>query len=119
GGLELGQLANAIREFGFAPYTVKVNDHPQMFLWTLKVYLNSGVPAILLVGMGREMHAITVAGYREGPNLIEIGETPPRVHRFGSLARIYAHDDRIGPYSKMSLREIEKPDWKHLEVVRP
>jgi len=118
GGLELGQLANAVREFGFAPYTVKVNDHPQMFLWTLKVYLNSGVPAILLLGIGQEMHAITVAGYREGTSSIEIGEAP-RVHRFGSLARIYAHDDRIGPYSKMSLSETEKQEWKRLEVVRP
>lgn len=118
GGLELGQLANAVREFGFAPYTIKVNDNPQMFLWALKVYLNSGVPAILLVRKGGEMHAIAVAGYREGTTLVEMGEHP-RVHRYNRLRRIYAHDDRIGPYGKMDLREETEDDWKRIEVHRP
>lgn len=118
GGLELGQLANAVREFGFAPYTVKVNDNPQMFLWTLKVYLNSGVPAILLVRKENEMHALTVAGFKEGQRAVEMGEKP-RVHRYASLERIYAHDDRIGPYGKMDLREGESDGWKRVEIHRP
>lgn len=117
-GLELGQLANAVREFGFAPYTVKVNDNPQMFLWALKVYLNSGVPGVLLVRKEGETHAIAVAGYREGNTLVEMGEQP-RVHRYRRLRRIYAHDDRIGPYGKMDLKEATVSEWKRIEVSRP
>lgn len=102
-GLELGQIAGAVREFGFAPYTVKVNGEPEIFLWTLKVYLRSGIPAVLVLRSQGEVHAVTVAGHKESQtHITEIG-TKPRVLRYGSLGRVYVHDDRIGPYVKMKL----------------
>lgn len=101
-GLELGQFANAIRELGFAPYTVKVGQKPQMFLWTLKVYLRSGIPPVLIVRDEGEVHAVAVAGHKETATLAKLGEAP-RLLKYGALSQIYVHDDRIGPYVKMAL----------------
>lgn len=116
-GLELGQLANAVRELGFAPYHVKVDEHPELFLWTLQVYLRSGIPAVLVV-RDREVHAVAVAGYKEATgDLLSISEEP-RALRFRALKRIYVHDDRIGPYVKMALWAEQVDEHHDIRLCR-
>jgi len=66
GGLELAQLTTAIRELGFAPYTLKASAESfGTFVFTLKTYVRSGVPAVLYLSDEQgEYHAVTVAGYK-------------------------------------------------------
>lgn len=118
GGLELGQFASAVRELGLAPYHVKVDREPEMFLWTLKVYLRSGLPAVLVLRDEGEVHAVAVAGHKEAVGeLTELGNRP-RVLRYGALTRVYVHDDRIGPYVKMSLSVSQSDGWPRVLLQR-
>jgi hypothetical protein len=117
-GLELGQLANAVRELGFAPYTVKVGKHADLFLWTLKVYLRSGIPAVLVLRDGGDYHAVAVAGRKAASGAPILLGAEPRVLRYGALKRIYVHDDRIGPYVKMDLNVITEDETVDIQLKR-
>lgn len=118
-GLDAGQMANAIREFGFAPYTVKVNDNPETFLWTLKVYLRSGIPAVLTLRAGTEVHAAVVAGHREGTTQLTSIGADAKTLQYRALERVYVHDDRIGPYVKMSLKPHQSEGgWRQVGLSR-
>ncbi len=119
-GLELAQLANAMREHGLSPYTVKVGNEPDLFLWTLKSYLRSGVPAVLFLRGSDEGHAVVVAGYKErSEEYISMNLPDGRTVRTTKLVRVFVHDDRIGPYVKMDLgvRTTEN-GWKNVTLRR-
>jgi len=112
GGLEIGQLTTAIRELGFSPYTLKASEQSfAAFAFTLKIYLRSGVPAVLYLSDNHgEYHAVTVAGYKcSADELLELPgpkEDDP-VLKTSALTRLYVHDDRVGPYVKMC---VNPPD---------
>jgi len=123
-GLELSQLASAMREHGLSPYTVKVGNEPDLFLWTLKTYLQSGVPAVLFLGGENEGHAVVVAGYKETSDASLSLCLPGggRDVRTSKLTRVYVHDDRIGPYVRMDLGTKTtgkgKDKWRHVTLRR-
>jgi hypothetical protein len=118
-GLELAQFANAMREHGLSPYTVKVGNERELFLWTLKTYLQSGVPAVLFLQGGGQGHAVVVAGYKESStDFISFELSAGRVISTKAVERIYVHDDRIGPYVSMALDDEDDGDWRHLALRR-
>jgi hypothetical protein len=126
GGLELAQMTTAIRELGFTPYVVKAwrRDSYAEFVFTLKTYLRSGIPAVLYLGEEGKAayHAVTVAGYKcsagqplqiRGPKALEHDVLITQ-----GLTRLYVHDDCIGPYVKMQL-EPPPPGESHPRLTRP
>jgi hypothetical protein len=48
-GLELAQLTAAVHEFGYAPYVLKPANEYATFVLSLKSYLLSGIPAVLVI----------------------------------------------------------------------
>ena len=113
-GLERSQLLEAIRHVGYAPDVISA-DEPQLFQHVLKCYVRSGIPVILNV-FRREWddnHAVTVVGFREGADEEGVAEIDYRSEgisfglRTRGLERVYVHDDRFGPYARMT--------WGHPE----
>lgn len=113
-GLDLPQMAQAIRDHGLEPLVVKVQGDPDLFVWTLKVHLQTGLPAVLFLG-GPE-HAVTVSGFRsDASSYIDLGSGV----RTGGMSRVYVHDDRIGPYVRMCVRkEVTADGYPLLKLQR-
>lgn len=105
-GLDLEQMAAAIHAAGYNPHLFQPLDDHGMFLLALKCYLRSGIPVVLrLMLPDATIHAITLAGFREASDHdIEVPQGS-RVLRSKGIERLYAHDDRMGPYARLSLRE--------------
>jgi hypothetical protein len=108
-GLAVSHLSAAIREAGFSPYRIRPGADPQSFLLSVKTYVASGIPAILVVAHDKldDGHAMTVCGFREddldypAPDLgVTIG---PITLKSRGLTRLYIHDDREGPYVRMAI----------------
>jgi len=109
-GLTLDQMAAAVNAVGYSPDVFKANDHAGMFLWQLTTYLRSGFPAVLQVLEAGQPdgHAITVVGFRtsDDDQRVEDIEFPMGANgviRAAGVTRLYAHDDRLGPYARMIL----------------
>ena len=109
-GLELAQLTSAVHEFRYAPYVLKPANEYATFVLSLKSYLLSGVPAVLVIEDAKgEYHAVTASGYRLGDD--EEPAEDIRVSfpdqggelRSRGISRLYVHDDRFGPYVRMQL----------------
>lgn len=107
-GLDLNQMLAAIRAFGYSPDVTKgaTAAHYQMLL---KCYVASGIPVILTLRQEEtgEVHAVSVVGYRESDDEeeaqpISIGEHGGKQLNATGITRLYAHDDRLGPYARMS-----------------
>lgn len=124
GGLELSQVVSSVRSQGFAPYVMKAADNYEVFTHSLKCFLSSGIPVVLLVYDEdfNGYHAMTAVGYRRSD---EEHLSPPLAYSEGpaelttaGLSRIYVHEDRLGPYARMSLsapdEEHDSPSLKHL-----
>jgi hypothetical protein len=115
-GLELSQLTGAIRELGFTPYPVKSTANSfELFMLTLKCYLRSGIPAVLMLKEidGSEYHAVAVAGFKASEDADTVVEEEGRSVRSTGITRLYVHDDRIGPYLKMALIRAPKKPKKY------
>ncbi len=108
-GLELAQLTAAVRELGYAPYVLKPELQFDTFALSLKCYLRSGIPAVLVIHEASgEYHAVTASGYRLGDDeeaAADIQVLPEKGAELRSkgISRLYVHDDRFGPYVRMQL----------------
>lgn len=110
GGLDLAQSTAAIHESGYSPYVLKPARQSDTFIWSIKTYAVSGIPAVLVLqGEGAEAHAVTIAGIREDDD--EEPAKPLTIRPEGrnlelrarGLSRVYVHDDTLGPYVRMKL----------------
>ncbi len=120
-GLTVGQICQAIRKANFEPELNDVCVKNQAGNWIYKHpllaaaygYLRAGLPVLLNVEIGGLGHALTLAGYRikeKGPGFDELNllkERYPYVDKLkGSrIAYFYAHDDQIGPFCKLEVKE--------------
>lgn len=106
-GLELEQMASAVRRVGLEPYTVSAMSEI-VFKTTLFAYLNAGIPVIFgfdlidddNISLGR--HAVVVTGYSipKDAHSKSFEKTPLTAL---NIDEIYVHDDQIGPYARMSI----------------
>jgi hypothetical protein len=111
GGLDIQQMTDAIRWFGFSPLVLKPDAHIGEFLFALRCYLRSGIPAVLhLDADAGPYHAVAAVGFRdyadeedEEPQEIVVEPVAGKVVRCRPLIRLYAHDDRLGPYVRFHL----------------
>ncbi len=115
-GLELAQLTAAVREFGYAPYVLKPAREHGTFALSIKCYLSSGIPAILVLEDHRgDYHAVTASGYRLGDEEEPAEDIKVAFPEQGGelcskgMSRVYVHDDRFGPYVRMKLTPPADP----------
>jgi hypothetical protein len=116
-GLDQGQLVTAVRELGYAPYCLKPGSERQTWLMSLKCYLRSGIPTVIVLDVAGELgtgHAVVASGYRiadEEEHANDIRVTIPGEQselRSAGLTRVYVHDDRFGPYVSMGIDQDEE-----------
>lgn len=119
GGLNVQQMCNAISKVGLDPEVIRVSkDVPLPSL--LYAYLKMGLPVMLVVDIEQEdLHAITLAGYSLRDTVVhqsEAGSGGPLLRMTGlRIDEFYAHDDQIGPFSRV----IVKPSKKYKKVIYP
>jgi hypothetical protein len=114
-GLTATQMSQAIRSVGLEPFYLEVNDN-YVTKSHLYAYLKGKVPVLML---GRsidvkkmaspiapddcEFHAIAASGFRTTEELSPYGKG--LLLRASSIQRIYAHDDQVGPFSRLVLTD--------------
>lgn len=108
-GLTAKQMAHAIRSVNLEPYIVGTpNDH--VLNSTAYGYLRGKIPSILAVQMFDVVptarkhlggHAVAVTGYSLGRGAPKPFGPSGFLLRASRIDKIYAHDDQIGPFSRM------------------
>lgn len=105
-GLNIEQMADAIRSVGLEPYAVDVGDE-EILKTTVLAYLRAGIPSILAVllfngGQSVGGHAVTVGGYHLGP-LAQRHYNPMSgmASLAGRVDKFYVNDDQVGPFARM------------------
>lgn len=117
-GLDLSQTLAAIRESGFSPWVLKAEVEHDTFKLALKCCVRSGIPVILQLRYDGDaaLHAVTVVGFREDDDdepaediAISLGGGSVTLRAKG-MSRVYAHDDRLGPYARFVWQRPKKKD---------
>jgi hypothetical protein len=105
-GLNIEQMADAIRSVGLEPYAVDV-QHEEILKSTVIGYIRSGIPSILtlrLYDAGKLVggHAVAVGGYHLGvappPHFVPMSGVPSLS---GRVDKLYVNDDQVGPFARM------------------
>lgn len=112
-GLNILQMADAIRSVGLEPHAVTVGRKnsdvsPELFKSIAYAYLKGRIPCLAagqLVNVATNkpfeaLHAITLNGFSMGATAPVPKDGGPRLMAMG-LDRIYGHDDAVGPYSRL------------------
>ncbi len=126
-GLTIQQTCEAIRSSGLAPDMFLVEDHPDLCRDLLQSYLCSGIPVVTTLfkepnGRG-DGHSVALVGYDDGnvQQVFNKGGVPPSdvlmtsaglVPKGLCITKFYAHDDRIGPYARVTFEEDAKSKLK-------
>ena len=101
-------MAKAIRSLGLDPYVINVQDE-YVLKSTLYAYLRYPIPVLMFEGITDisdptnhrhlDWHAIAITGFSLGiPNPVPSNNFLLRASR---IDKIYAHDDQLGPFSRM------------------
>jgi hypothetical protein len=121
-GLELAQMLAAIREFGSSPHVLKPDEEPAVFHLAVKTYVASGIPVILQIKPSDgELHAIALTGFWSDPKAkpvsVDISDSWELLAL--PMSKVYVHDDRFGPYARMTLDGWSTPPQKSKAVSYP
>lgn len=103
-GLDHYQIGNAIESVGLVSELRNSNkftdtNHVKAFIYA---YNKMGLPVLLgiqLEGLGK--HLITIVGYKKANDLIIPRDDVKMPMLSTKIERFYAHDDQIGPFSKL------------------
>lgn len=117
-GLTIDQILDGIRQTGLTYEVTKIEKDEnnkdmkdkEILLGTIYAYLKMEIPVILgIVRPDGRRHAVTITGYRlERINEGIKGKTNLIA---SSINRLYAHDDNIGPFSRVYITEKEYPQY--------
>ncbi len=110
-GLSAEQIAHAIQSVNLEPYAVEVTNR-EILQANVYAYCKMGLPLLLgtcLVDTSGDTpkhlddHLVTVTGYSLPP----VDPIPHELSGFLTMSaqidKIYAHDDQVGPFSRMTL----------------
>lgn len=109
-GLTATQMAFAIRAATLEPHVVRTPD-PYILSSTLYAYLRCGIPSILLFQLfdvtdANECrlggHAVAVTGFSLGHQATQPHPMTGLQLRSSRIDKLYAHDDQIGPFARMT-----------------
>ncbi|MCX6832037.1 MAG: hypothetical protein NT028_07885 [candidate division Zixibacteria bacterium] len=130
-GLTIQEICQAIKTIGLEPELLEVRPETPL-LSALYAYVAGGIPAILVLRVGDDFHAVTVAGFSLDETEIFVNESNPHaqngyvVKTFGlRIEKFYVHDDQAGPFSRLEPSETdysstpqdERPELNHLKFT--
>lgn len=102
-GLDLYQIGNAIESIGLVSElrnqkTVLSDiNYIKSFIYA---HNRAGFPVMLGINLEGDGHLITITGYRE-PAIVNSSNSTIPTFFSHSIERFYAHDDQIGPFSRI------------------
>jgi hypothetical protein len=112
-GLNGTQMARAIRSVGLEPYQENA-DNTYILRSTASAYLRAGLPVILgldLIDLSNTTnpinigkHAVTLVGFGVGPSIDQPQAFNCFKNKASMIDRFYAHDDQVGPFSRMIIK---------------
>lgn len=123
-GLDITQIGKAIESVGLVSElhnnnsTIQDNNWIKSFVYA---YVKAGIPVLLAFKMDGDHvgHLIAVTGYKKHKSIPAKQEMQLVSHE---IQRLYAHDDGIGPYSRLgftTVSELENPnDSKNSKTVQ-
>lgn len=102
-GLDHFQIGNAIESVGLVSELRNSNKFADVSYLKAFIYAYNrmGLPVLLgikIIGLGG--HLITITGYKEENN-VAFHRTPNMSLKASNIERFYAHDDQVGPFSRM------------------
>jgi hypothetical protein len=115
-GLTVRQMAHAIRSVGLEPELIEVSPSKPL-VSIIYSYLKFGLPVVLGYNLpeidSKILHAVTLTGYSIRKNhqiQREVSEDADSLPPFPGLRinEFYAHDDQIGPFSRLIVKESEE-----------
>jgi hypothetical protein len=113
-GLDDSQMAHAIATLGYGADLIGAQGDPATFRALLAACLRSHLPVILAVEDLNGSHAITVTGYSEPDDVVDVppyeGEETSLRMRAGAVRVIYAHDDNLGSHAHYELVDAPPQD---------
>jgi hypothetical protein len=112
-GLSAEQMADAIRSVGLEPLYINAKNL-QLLVISACAYLRAGIPCLLVGAMIEAipgmtvrpigLHAVAVTGFSipKGP-AVPYDSTTATLFAATSIVRLYAHDDQVGPFSRIQI----------------
>ncbi len=116
-GLSAGQMADAIRSVALEPLYLGTKNL-ELLLVSACAYLRAGIPCLLLgeiieviPGVPHRplgLHAVAVAGFSTPKGSAYPYDAPTTATLFSatSIVRLYAHDDQVGPFSRLQINRV-------------
>ncbi len=133
-GLLAEEVCSAIREAGLEPElfeVVAVEEKGRNFwLALIYAYLNAKLPIFLGVdcctnGKLEDKHAITISGYRKVSENRQVLSGRRYNHESElklsgvQIAELYAHDDGVGPFSRLFVNGYRRRELAKLQFIEP
>lgn len=120
-GLGLPQMASALANMGYVADVFAPSTNRAAFRAKLVTCLDSHLPVILLIsrlvdsgsdtGKVRQGHAVTVTGYSEPRDVVEVraplSKAPAVRMKTASVEVLYVHDDNIGSHAHYELLDVD------------
>ncbi len=121
-GLTMAQIVRALKSYSLMPFSIQLDEEPDHAHLKANVYayLQFGIPVLLIVSIHdltnveqpifEGYHAIALAGYSlqsGAPKALKVENhelllVPERIEK------IYAHDDQIGPFSRLEFLDEQR-----------
>jgi hypothetical protein len=110
-------MAAALAELGYAADYVQPEPDTRLFRAKISACLRSHLPVILTTVGPRGAHAVTLTGYSEPSEVVDVGEGPGEIDglpmRTGTLRTVYVHDDNLGSHAHYEL--LDSPPAEHAQ----
>ena len=117
-GLDIYQMANAIRSVGLEPYTLSVEYSSYNLKNILFAYLRGKIPLVLVIDMVLKsdvestsrrprLHAVTISGYNLGLKEASPYGKSEFSNKASCINKIYVHDDQVGPFARMGFHDVK------------
>lgn len=118
-GLTIDMMCNCLKAMGLVPQFFEIKEQNKSFFYELiHVFVSSGIPVVLGLTVfdkkpneelrksgGKGLHAVVVLGDELGDEI----NFPKKDFKISTsaekLAKLYIHDDRIGPYARLEYNE--------------
>jgi hypothetical protein len=121
-GLTYSQMATALNSLGYLADLFTPAENRSQFRAKVVACLESQLPVILLLSGSTGGHAVTVTGFRQSQNIVDVPisatEIDPVRMKSGSLEVIYVHDDNLGPYAHYELFDVDEQDDSGYKLLK-
>jgi hypothetical protein len=102
--------ATALANLGYAAELYRPENDPVRFRAKVVACLRSRLPVVLTIEQRGEEHAVTLTGFREPEEIVDVAAASGRSETFrtrsGSVSTFYVHDDNLGPHAHYELFDV-------------